>query len=482
MIKFGTSGHRGIIGEGFTGKQVKAISLAIAELVLKLKDHAHVCIGCDPRPGNDIDLTPGSFTQIAVDALRSKGVDVTLLTPFTATPIVSWYIEKEKLDGGIILTASHNPPEYNGLKFNPSNGAPAPNEITTQIEIRARRYETEETTLSAATGKLNRVNCINDYAKYLTNYAYTLLGIEKTAYPHPILVDAKHGTAGVVWRAIAKELGCKTLHIIHEEARSDFGGINPNPTKYDTLDELKKLQKNTQTQLAFSNDPDSDRHVILDENGTPLTPEITAGIISQYLLVNKHPIDGLATTLASSNILKAIAEKNNLDFISTEVGFKYFAPHFMKARDAHKLYFGIESSGGFSTSTHTNEKCGFLPSLLLALIVQKTKKSPSELKRELENKYGIWIFTEEEQTFDAAQKSKIQDKLQDANIDTLSPFFTETITELDKRDGLKIIFKDASWVLIRMSGTEPLLRIYSESTSQESGKALIQTSIKNLLI
>lgn len=481
MIKFGTSGHRGIIGDGFTTEQVNAISLAIADIVLSEKKQAHVCIGCDPRPGNDIDLRPGSFTQIAVDALRSKGVDVTLLTPFTATPIVSWYIEKEKLDGGIILTASHNPPEYNGLKFNPNNGAPAPNDITSKIEVLAREYEAKNSELSPLTGSLHRVNCIEDYASYLTTYAYALLGIKRTNYTYPIICDAKHGTAGVVWRAIAKELNCEDIHIIHEDARSDFGGINPNPTKYETLDALKTLQKNINAQLAFSNDPDSDRHVILDETGRPLTPEITAGIITQYLLDSRQEIHGIATTLASSNILKHIAEVNNLDFISTEVGFKYFAPHFMTARNANKLYFGIESSGGFSTSTHTNEKCGFLPSLLLGLIVQETGKTASQLKTELEIKYGTWIFSEREQQFNAAEKATIQNKLRNASISKLSTNFKKPITELDKRDGLKIIFEDASWVLIRMSGTEPLLRIYSEASAVNASQLLIQITIEKLL-
>lgn len=473
-INFGTSGHRGIIGNDFTHEHVTAIGYAIADFLKETSSTPKLIIGYDPRSGNDPQLTEGSFTHTLIHTLKNAGVSIDFCTEFTPTPAISFAIPHFHLSGGIMLTASHNPPQYNGLKFNTPNGAPAPVSVTKYIEEKGNFYLSNPPILLKNTpGTLRYITLQTIFAEHLHNTLSILLGASLNAETSSLAIDVKHGACHTTWKAIQSRCNIKNLHMLHENPDSNFGNISPNPTEKE-LQSLKKTLLNTQSKLGIGNDPDGDRHAILDENGDWVSPEQVTIIIAEYLKQTGKPIDGIATTLASSGLVKTWCKANNIDFYETAVGFKYFTPYLEAAKKEHKRVLAVESSGGFSCSDHTLEKCGFLPGVLLLGISLQTQKSISQLKDTLITKYGTFKFFEDHLIIDPNKKNLILDTLKNPNLETFEKHF-KPIESCLTVDGLKLTFKDNDWLLIRPSGTEPLIRIYAETNLAEAGPNLIQT-------
>ena len=474
-IKFGTSGHRGIVGQEFTTKHVQAISLAVADLLLAKNKHPRIVLGCDPRKGNDPKLGAGSFTKTIVDILISKGVMVDVFDSFAPTPLVSWYIRKYGLDGGLILTASHNPPEYNGIKFNPGNGAPAPSEVTQELELKANQYyDREIKSLQIKDEKINFINKNQEFAEDLIKNITKFCQLEKGALNFPVVVDAKHGTATSIWEEIFKILNIKKYKIINAEPKADFGGIEANPTKISSLTDLKNKQKAFQAPIAIANDPDADRHVILDENGDLVTPEEVCVIVLDYLVNKNIPVLGIASTVASSNLIKTACTTNGLEYAETAVGFKYFAPFLEKGVQENKIALAVESSGGISASFHILEKCGYLPGVLLMGILADTGQKLSELKTELAKKYGKYYFKEDKYEFEATKKVALVNFFREITKENLKTKFKDPISLINKTDGVKVEFENGDWFLFRLSGTEPMARVYAETQSEQQSDELVK--------
>lgn len=474
-ISFGTSGHRGIIGESFTADHVTAIAKAVADLMAQTPDIKRLAVGYDSREGNSPTLEAGSFTQIVCDTLIQNGIDVDVFDSYVPTPVVSWYIQQNKLNGGFILTASHNPGEYNGIKFNTSTGAPAPSEVTRAIESLANAYFGKTIpSASIRKGTLKKVNCNLAFVKNMIQniQLYTKLPLLNLA-DIPVVIDAKHGTVAAVWRTIFSVLGLSNYQILNADPLSDFGGIEPNPTKLASLDGLRAQQAAQKAPIAIANDPDGDRHVILDENGDWITPEEITVIIMDYLLKKKGRLSGIASTVASSGIVKEAVSQNSLQYDETAVGFKNFAPFLEASQQNQKIGLAVESSGGFTASFHTLEKCGFLPALFLLVIIKDTGESLSQLKIDIQRKYGQYCFLEEEYHFPAEKKSGLSTLFNDFSDVTARQFTDKPIVAIVKVDGVKLVFSNG-WLLIRLSGTEPLARIYAESPNKEVAVELIR--------
>ncbi|MCP4051117.1 MAG: hypothetical protein GY730_10485 [bacterium] len=474
-ISFGTSGHRGITGSDFTIKHVEAITLAISDYVLNINPDPSIAIGYDPRPGNSPRLEENSFTKETCDILLSRGINVHFFDFYVPTPLISWYIKEKGLDGGIILTASHNPPVYNGMKFNPANGAPAPSEVTKEIEISANNYFNQNNKPAAKMkGTLKKVNADNEFAKSIIEQCQKYCSFNNSDFSNlSVAIDAKHGTVSSVWDNLMNMLNIK-YHILNKEPLTDFGGVEANPTKYSTLKDLRKKQKELSAQAAFANDPDGDRHVILDEDGKQLTPEETTVIIMDYFITKKTTLTGIATTVASSRLIKIAAQQNKLNFIETAVGFKYFADFLEKAKNNNQTALGVESSGGFTASFHTLEKCGYLPCILMLFIIKDTGKKISRLKEDILKKYGKTVFKEIEYRFLPDKKETLVKLFSSISQNTVNNSFTENLKAIVKTDGIKLVFDSNDWVLFRLSGTEPVARIYAESDNDKSAETLIQ--------
>ncbi len=482
-IVFGTSGHRGIIGKDFSFHHVKAITQAIAEYVKTEPAPWRLVVGCDPREGNSLLRERGSFTECVTETLLQNGIDVDFLDRYSPTPLVSWYIRFKSCSGGIILTASHNPPEYNGLKFNPANGAPAPAEMTKHIEEQANRYyfEGKENDSVFFRGTLRLINAHQDFCQWLIDHTHKLIPFNSQRLAaFRVLVDVKHGTAGKIWDTVFSRLAIRHADILHPEPRSDFGGLDTNPLKAENISVMTRDILAKKGDLAIVNDPDADRHLILDETGSLLMPEETCAILFDFLRKQGAPLLGMATTVASSRLIKSVTSQTGVAFYETPVGFKYFAPFFEKAEKQNKIALGVESSGGITLSSHTFEKCGFLPPLLLMAILSNTDKSLSVIRNQIRKMYGKSVFYEAEARFDFERRDKIINRFNTPDKNKLETHFGRPIHTCVITDGLKIIFKHEDWCLIRLSGTEPVARLYAETDNKGEAKRLVE-GLKQLL-
>jgi phosphomannomutase len=477
MIKFGTSGHRGIMGKDFSIRHVEAIAFALADYLKSNKNENHLIIGYDPRKGNAIN-DQAAYTRTMANVLGAQGIKTDVFDDYVPTPLISWYIVKNKLDGGAIFTASHNPKEYNGVKFNPANGAPAPTSLTSVIEDKANEYYKDLPKINVQIVNIVEAKkAIADFATDLLSNCnkYTQLALNSLQELR-VAIDAKHGTTAKVWQQLAAILGITNYEILHGEARSDFGHIETNPTKEKALVDLKTLIKKNEAHLGIAHDPDGDRFVILDEQGIKLTPEETTVLILDYFRQKNAPITGIATTLASSRIIKQACDRYKLRFFETAIGFKYFAPYFEAAKEKDELIFAVESSGGFSTSFHTMEKCGFLPCVLILSMLKDYKKPLSQIKKEVLSLYPQNCFKEIEYHFEAEKRAAYVNLFKTALKEKLQAAFQLEIADLNKTDGLKIVFNNADWVLLRLSGTEPLIRIYAESETSKTAQKLLENA------
>jgi len=470
-IEFGTSGHRGIMGKNFTHAHLIAISQSLATYLNDTNLPKKIILGYDPRKGNDPHLRDHSFTKTIVDTLISQGISVYFCDTYCPTPVISFSIPHYNLSGGLILTASHNPPEYNGLKFNPINGAPAPTHITNILQKTANTYLKSPPNTAPQKGQFYTINPTKEFAyhiKTLISLYFPKLNSEKIT----LIVDCKHGATSQTWIALSQNLPIN-IHLINDTPHSDFGNTDPNPTQITGLSQLKESLHTYPNAMGIANDPDGDRHILLDENGNALTPEETSLIIAAYLLKNTPHFKGIVSTVASSMILKEFTQKHHLSYEETPVGFKYFSPYFEKAIKKNNLILGIESSGGLSLSSHTQEKCGFLPGLMVAMISKVSHTPISKLKELLYTQLQKTTFLETSMQLSNDQMNVVKSIIKTPSIEHLKNKFTSPLLDMSTKDGLKLIFKE-SWILFRPSGTEPVLRLYVETLSQQASAQFLK--------
>ena len=482
-ISFGTSGHRGIVGDSFTVAHVAAIAVGVAQWLRHAEAPLSVAIGYDSRDGNDPVLTPGSFTHILVETLLNYGVSVWFATAPTPTPVMSWVVTHYRLGGALILTASHNPPQYNGLKFNPPNGAPASVAVTSFVEHAANAHLQTPIASPYPRGKLSlRADFPEVFADGLYHLLSNFLGSFDWSGSR-ILVDAAHGAVAKTWAAMFTQFGIREHAILCAEPKPDFGGLEPNPTHAKAFGRLqavidKQREWGRSWDMAIGNDPDGDRHIVLDDLGVPMTPEETAVLILEMLLAAGKRPHAVASTLASSALVRVACETHGIAYVETAVGFKYFAPVFEAADAAGGFAMGVESSGGFSISRHTYEKCGFLP-LMLAHYIGTTGKVLSVLRQSL-SRYGDFVFSETSFAFEPSKKPELIRffaEVTASSLTSLTSLACEDVGDktiiIDRRDGLKVSLLSGVWVLVRLSGTEPIGRLYAESATEEETNRLM---------
>lgn len=467
MVKFGTSGHRGIIHTSFTVEDVKAIAQAVSVYLRRYRDSPKIVIGYDSRTGNDPLCGSGSFTGVLVETLVTQGVSVYFCSEPTPTPVISWAIEAYGFDGGLILTASHNPPEYNGLKFNPSNGAPAPESITAEIESLANHFLVAERPPFQQKGSVVSFEAKLAFAQHVLAVIQTLTTVDLRGSGLSLVLDTKYGACGAQWQTFLSVMASSDSDILHEKPDATFRGISPNPTDKASLTALAKRVVEIKAPLAIANDPDGDRHVVLDELGQFVSPEELTCIVLHFLKRHGLALDAVGTTLASSRIVTQTAALLGIPCVETKVGFKYFAPILETARAHDALAVCVESSGGFTVSSHTLEKCGFLPGLLVAAIALKEKKSISQLKQEILAAVPSVVFREIQKDFSLEARPRLVAFFETFSLSDATSF-SQPIVNLSKEDGLKLTFASGDWVLMRLSGTEPVMRLYAESGSEVS--------------
>ncbi len=460
-IRFGTSGWRAIIGDEFTFDNVRLVTQAIADYLKSKKQAGCVIVGYDTR------FLSGDFAKVCAGVFTENNINVLLTSRDTPTPVIAYHIIASKLSGGINFTASHNPPEYNGLKFSPSYGGPASQEITSAIEKRIAYLRQnscmQKIKSKAACASMKIFEPSRDYLKRIRNIV-DIDCIKKAGLR--IGVDCLYGTSRGYIDTLLRG-ACRELVVFNDYRDPLFGGFPPEPDKA----YIKKLIfqiRNPRFNLGLACDGDGDRFGIVDKGGNFITPNEVITLLFYYLLKTRGRAKKVARTLATTHMIDAIARKEGLEVVETPVGFKYIG----EALSRGDCLIGGEESGGLSIQGHVPEKDGILACLLIAEMVSREKRALRDTLAFLHKKYGYFCADrinlhlnkeEKEIIFERFKKLAKKDRFENLKIKNKN--FT---------DGYKFIFDEGSWVLFRSSGTEPIIRCYFEANSMKKLRYLRQ--------
>lgn len=460
-IRFGTSGWRAIIADDFTFANVRLVTESICRYLKdSFGDKQQTLI-----VGHDSRFMGERFSEIAAEIAKQKGFRVLVCENPTPTPTISHAIRSEKASGGINFTASHNPPEYQGIKFSTADGAPALPEITKQIEsIIVKASEVENT----EGGTIEKYDARSAYLEDLkTKVRFDLIAGAKGKYAY----DALWGTGRGYLDKILRENGLE-VETIHDWRDVTFGGRSPEPGK-DHLGELQAAVTSGDLALGLATDGDGDRFGVIDNNGEFIEPNQLIAILSDYLAESRGWKLGLARSVATSHLIDKVAENRGLKLYETPVGFKFIGELINK----DEIILGGEESAGLSIRGHYPEKDGILACLLAAEAVAARGKSLSAQLEELYSRVGriesgrIGVKL----TPEVAQKLKEKLALEPTEISG------RNIEKVNRMDGVKFIFADESWMLLRPSGTEPLVRVYAEAKTKEDLEVLLEQGRNYLL-
>lgn len=454
LIKFGTSGWRAVLADGFTHANVRRAVTGIARVVVQNKPQgARVIVGRDPRYMGE------TFVQIAAEVLAAHGITPLVVSEVAPTPAISFAITSLKTDGAINFTASHNPAEYNGVKFNAADGAPSLPEITKAIEAEVLKADSEGLWASSiAKVQVERIDIRPAYLARLKEIV-DLAAIKKSGIK--IVFDPLWGAGRGYSDALLHDAGI-TVATVHDVRDVLFGGHAPEPEGH-LLDQAKANMRETGASLVIATDGDADRFGVMDADGTFLQPNYVIALLFDYLVETRGWKNGVAKSVATTNMVNALADHHKVELHETPVGFKYIGELIKK----DKIAIGGEESAGLSIRHHVPEKDGIIAGLLCCEMVAVRKKSLSEQLRDLFVKVGSFYPLRENFRLTPEVKSKFTTKLTSEPRD----FAGKKVIRVVRTDGLKLILDDGSWVCYRASGTEPVVRAYSEARSQDdSGK------------
>ncbi len=456
-IHFGTSGWRGVIADDFTFAGVRRASAAIAGHVNAQKKNPKLVVGHDTR------FFSPEFARTAAGVLRKGGCAIVFCPEPTPTPVLAHAIIHNKLDGGVNITASHNPAEYNGLKFSGPDGGPALPDITKDIEKRAAALpDDEENHFQEIADDFQRIDPRGPYFAQLKKMIrFDVLAKAKGNFAY----DAVHGCGAGWLDRILTDHGL-TVESIRTKRDVLFDGSGPDPSE-ENLAPLKKLVLEKKSLAGLATDGDADRFGILDRDGTFVQPNHILGLVFDYLLETRGEKLGAQRSVATTHLIDAVARLHGVKTYETPVGFKYVGPLLR----AGKIALGGEESAGMTIHGHLPEKDGILACLLTAEMIAARQKSLGDQLRDLFRRVGAEFWPVRENLHLPAEA---QAKLPDRLLENFTEFAGHKVAKTDRTDGLQLIFDDGSWILMRPSGTEPVVRIYTEAAKLAAAQKLAQ--------
>ncbi len=455
-IHFGTSGWRGIIAEDFTFPAVRRAAAAIAGHVLARKKSPSIIVGYDTR------FFSPEFALAAAAVLRSHGCRVLLCGEPTPTPAIAHAILHGKLDGGVNITASHNPAAYNGLKFSGADGGPALPEITKDIEKRAAALQDGPAEHDQIENDFPGIQPREPYFEQLLRMIrFDVLAKAKGSF----VCDAVHGCGAGWLDRILKEHGIAVTEI---RAGRDvlFEGTGPDPAE-ENLAPLKKAVGEKKALAGLATDGDADRFGIVDRDGSFVSPNHILGLVFDYLLETRGYKLGASRSVATTHLLDAVAKLHGVQVYETPVGFKYVGP--LLCED--KIALGGEESAGMTIRGHLPEKDGILACLLVAEMIAARQASLGDQLRDLFRRVGseFWPVRVNLHLPETTQ-AKLPERLRA----DFKEFAGRRVARTDRTDGLKLTLDDGAWVLMRPSGTEPVVRIYTEAATLAASQKLAE--------
>ncbi|MEX2236664.1 MAG: phosphoglucomutase/phosphomannomutase family protein [Dehalococcoidia bacterium] len=467
-IKFGTDGWRAIIAEDYTFENVRVCAEAFARYLQQEGIAGRgVVVGYDTRFGSE------RFAAATAEVMAAQGIRVLLTDSFAPTPAVSFAIVNNKAAGGVVITASHNPAPYNGFKIKPDYGGSASPEIITRVEKEiadiTERLPVRKMALAEAEQR-GLVSRIDGKAPYFAHVAglVDLDALRNSGLR--ILHDAMYGT-GQGWISGLLHGGATTVEELHGEINPAFPGLQaPEPIDRN-LAEAMSIMAAGGYDVGFATDGDSDRIGIIDEKGGYLDQLQVFGLLTYYLLEVRGERGPIVKSVTTTQMVERLAEIYNVPLIETKVGFKFLGPE-MTSRDA---IIAGEESGGYGFRGHIPERDGLLSALYFLDFMVKTGKKPSLLLAELYAKVGEYHYQRRDVALDEARRAQIQDAVAAAQPSSIAG---RHVVDHDELDGYRWRLEGGGWLLIRFSGTEPLMRVYTEVPSRDLVEPVLEEGLK----
>lgn len=474
-INFGTDGWRAVISDTFTFHNLRLVTQAIADAV---KSEGWLNgLTIDPPPdakkmivGFDTRFLSDRYAREAARVLAANGFNVLLCQADAPTPVVSYAVKHHHAVGGIMITASHNAPRYNGVKLKAAYGGSALPELCRKVEVYLNDNELQgrgpnliDYETARDKGLITRFNPLPDYYNHLRS----LINFDIIADdPQYIVVDSMYGTGRGVMRGILEGTGCE-VYEIRNELNPGFGGVHPEPLAHylNALSGAICMGKGT---MGLATDGDADRIGAMDERGVFVDPHKIMALSLKYLAEKRGLKGSIVRTVSTTRMIDLLAQKYGLTVHETPVGFNHIAEYMLK----ENVLIGGEESGGISFQGHIPEGDGILMGLLLVEMVAEAKKPLSALVAELMEEVGPAFYARRDQRLGRpVSKQKMVDYL----VSTApAEIGGEKVAEVSTLDGVKYILADNSWLLIRPSGTEPVLRVYAEGRTNEMVQALLE--------
>ena len=456
-IKFGTDGWRAVISDTFTFKNVRIVAQAVSEWINKNNpqfSHKSASVGYDNR------FLSAEYAQAFAEVFAANGIKTYLSDTSIPTPALSLGVVKLANVCGIMITASHNPAKFNGIKIKTAQGGAASKDITNAVE--AYLGLTQVKRLDGTEAKAQGLMMVYDYKKEYVRFLRSYINLKKIKNARfKVLVDVMHGSGRDLMREILKGTQIQ-LTLMREDINPGFGGSKPEPIP-ECLGGIMGRMKKEKFDFGHVLDGDADRIAAVMPGGEFVSPQKILGLLILHLVRNRKIEGGIVKTLCGSTMLDNIAKKLGCKLYETPVGFKYITDLML----TQKIVAGGEEAGGMGLPNYIPERDGTLAGLLILEMMVYNKKNFKKLIEDMEKEFGRYYYQRLDYSMDA--------KRVDLNkIKTIPQVLGQKIIEVKDYDGVKLICANEDWLMLRPSGTEPLVRIYSEAKSLKRAKDLLE--------
>lgn len=466
-IKFGTDGWRGIIAEDFTYDNVRIVAQALSDHInsSSKKRKKIIVVGYDTR------FMSKNYAMSISEVLAANGINVLFSKEFIPTPALSLAAREKSTDGGIMVTASHNPAIFNGIKFKTNLGTSADLKVTKSVEKLLGKNPIKEKDYHFALAKkiIKELDLRKDYIKRIKNFIdFSLLNKSKLS----IIIDAMYGAADSLMKEILKDSNIN-MKFINNHPRCDFNGIKPEPIEIN-LKKLKKNLKHGKYAAGLATDGDGDRLGVMSENGRFINSSEVFTLLLLYAIKKKNKKIAIGKTISCSSLINKVAESYKIKMFETPIGFKYLAALMLK----DKIDFACEESGGIGLSEYLPERDGILAQLLVLEMISAYKKPIGRIMSDVDHEFGKFHYRRVDIRYPEHKRKAIMNNVSPLKIKKI---LGTKIKEVVDIDGLKYISEDGSWLLFRFSGTEPILRIYAESKSDIKTSKIIKAAVRRVV-
>lgn len=457
-IKFGTDGWRAVIGEDFIPENISAVIQAFADIYPNLPEAGKpVYIGYDRRAQSR------ESAELIAKVLVGNNIKAILSNGFCPTPCVSWHVKTDRAAAGIMVTASHNPPEWNGIKFKESYGGAASSRYTDPIEaqIAKNASASKKPKIGALSGPLYETfDPHGAYIKHLKTWANLKL-IKDCKFK--ILAEPMYGAGTDFFPDFFED----AVTQIHTAADTNFGGIQPEPIA-PHVNEAIKIMKGRKYDICLITDGDADRIGAIDEKGNYVTSHFIFSLLIKHIVETRKWKGAIIKSITTTQMINRLCKKYGLELVTTPVGFKHISP----ALNNPHVLMGGEESGGIGFPRHVCERDGILCGLLLVEMMAMRERHLSELVEELQKEVGPCQYRRIDMHLDKSTIDKARSALKEKS-GSIHELCGKRVKKLDLLDGYHFLREDDSWLLVRPSGTEPLLRTYAEACTIEEVEALL---------